>query len=178
MISTINEKQKIALDESSSKYDIFEFFQFRKISLFSPGIQITLVTLLYVMTTLGYYFSVQLTGKIDGYSPSVSLLFVPIYEEIIFRGLGLKFFEHHYGKMRAVLFSSVLFGLWHLKNIFWLTPDHLQSQILYTSLFFSPITCLITLKVRSIWPAVVIHYLNNFPIEQWFNYLKKIESHF
>jgi membrane protease YdiL (CAAX protease family) len=101
-----------------SNHDVFEFFQFRKIALLSPGAQITLISVLYVTMTLGYYFSVQSTGKMDGYSPNVSLLFVPIYEELIFRGLGLKCFENRYGTVRAIIFTSILFGLWHLKIYF------------------------------------------------------------
>ena len=54
----------------------------------------------------------------DGYAPSTSLLFVPIYEELLFRGVVLKYFESSYGWGRAILFTSALFGLWHLKNIF------------------------------------------------------------
>ncbi len=126
-----------------------------------------LVTTLYATMTVGYYFMVQQTGKMDGYSPSVSMLFVPIYEELIFRGVLLKFFEKHYQKIRAVLVVSILFGLWHLKNIFWLDLSSLIQQIGYTSLIFSPITCWVTLKTRSVWPAVIIHYVNNFPIDAW-----------
>ena len=122
--------------------------------------------------TIGYYFQVKATGKMDGYAPGVTLLFVPLYEELIFRGLLLKFFEKHYGMVKGIVFVSALFGLWHLKNIFWLEPSALQSQIVFTALIFSPITCWVTLKTRSVWPAVVIHYLNNFPIQAWIESIK------
>lgn len=159
--------------ELKSFNNVFEFFQFQKIYFLSPGFQISFISLLYVITTLGYNFAVQSTGKMDGYSPGVSLLFVPIYEELIFRGVGLKYFEDHYGKIRAIIFTSILFGLWHLKNIFWLSPEQLQSQIIYTALVFSPITCLVTLKFRSLWPAVILHFLNNFPVEEWLRYMNR-----
>ncbi len=150
----------------------FEFFKFRTFSGINQSAQIVFITLLYVLMTVGYYFQVKVTGKMDGYSPGVSLLFVPLYEELIFRGLMLRFFEKYYGMVRGIIFVSILFGLWHLKNIFWLEANALSEQIVYTALFFSPVTCWITLKTRSVWPAVMIHYLNNFPYQAWIENLK------
>lgn len=147
--------------------DIFEFFQFKKVLKISPEVQMVAVVFLYVTMTLGYWFSVQQTGKMDGYAPGVSLLFVPMYEELLFRGLILKFFEKNYGAIKAIVFVSILFGLWHLKNIFWLDFNQLIRQIGFTALIFGPITCWVTIKTRSVWPSVIIHYINNFPIEAW-----------
>jgi uncharacterized protein len=141
----------------------FEFFEFRDFLGIPILLQITLITVLYVLMTIGYFFSVKSTGKMDGYPGSVSLLFVPIYEEAIFRGIVLRFFEKKYGFWSAIALSSALFAIWHLKNIFWLEPSQLIHQMVYTGLFFGPITALITLKLRSIWPSVAIHYLNNMP---------------
>ncbi len=155
----------------NSEANNFEFFQFRKFFGIGQGLQICFVSFLFLLMTLGYFLQVKQTGKMDGYTPGVSLLFVPLYEELIFRGILLKFFEKSYGAIKALVFVSILFGLWHLKNIFWLEQDALVSQIVYTSLFFSPITCWITLKTRSLWFAVMIHYLNNFPLDAWVNVL-------
>ena len=156
---------------SETKND-FEFFQFRTLFGVTRAMQIAIITILYSMMTLGYYFSVQTKGKMDGYAPGVALLFVPIYEELIFRGVILRFFEKHYGAIRGIIFVSVLFGLWHLKNIFWLPPDALRDQLLYTALIFSPITCWVTLKTRSVWFAVMLHYLNNFPLQPWIDHFR------
>jgi len=144
--------------------NIFEFFQFKKFGKINPAVQITVIAALYVGTVLFYYKQFKLTGKMDGYTPGVSLLFVPIYEELIFRGVLLKFLEKYYGRVVAVAGSSVLFGLWHLKNIFWLSHPDLIHQILFTTAIFGPIMALLTLKTRSLWPAVILHYLNNFPL--------------
>ncbi len=147
----------------SSAESAFEFFEFRTFFGIPVLLQITLITVLYVAMTIGYFFSVKATGKMDGYPGSVSLLFVPIYEEAIFRGIILRFFEKKYGFWSAIALSSALFAIWHLKNIFWLQPFQLIHQMVYTGLFFGPVTAFITLKLRSIWPSVAIHYLNNMP---------------
>jgi hypothetical protein len=154
------------------KHEYFEFFQLKSTFRFTPFTQISLIVILYVLTTLGCYFEAGTTGKMYGYPIGVSMLFVPIYEELIFRGILLKVFETRYGVLRAILLSSILFGLWHLKNIFWLDSSALIRQIAFTTLIFAPITAWLTIKTRTLWPAVIIHYLNNFPLEPWLNYLR------
>lgn len=147
--------------------DIFEYFDLRPVYRLSATNQIIILTVLYVLTVVGYFFMVKRTGRMDGYGPSVSLLFVPIYEELLFRGLLLNYFRRHYRVVSAIIAVSVLFGLWHLKNIFWLDHQTLLRQIIYTTFFFSPLVCWLTLKTRNVWIAVMIHYLNNFPWEGW-----------
>lgn len=150
----------------------FEFFQFKTFFRVTPLAQIAVIAALYLLTTVGCYFEAGSTGKMYGYPVGVSMLFVPIYEELIFRGVLLKFFESLYGKLGAIALASVLFGLWHLKNIFWLDLQALGNQIAFTALVFGPIMAWITLRTRTLWPAVVLHYLNNFPIEPWLNHFK------
>ena len=139
----------------------FELLQFRRFGPIGPALQIAVVTALYVATTLLLARSVRMTGKMMGYDPDVWILFVPITEEILFRGLILGALEIAYGPARAVAVSSLLFGLWHLKNVFWLTDHQLIHQMLYTGLIFGPMTAVLALKTRTIWPGVILHYLNN-----------------
>jgi len=150
----------------------FEFYQLKSIFRVTPLAQIVLIAALYVLTTIGCFFEAGLTGKMYGYPIGVSMLFVPIYEELIFRGVLLKFFESSYGKLGAIVLASSLFGLWHLKNIFWLDLTSLGNQIAYTTFVFGPIMAWITLKTRTLWPAVVLHYLNNFPLDPWINHFR------
>jgi membrane protease YdiL (CAAX protease family) len=145
--------------------DQFEFFEFKRLGRLTQSYQISIIVFLYLVHLALAYIQFRQTGKVAGYSPSATLLFVPIYEEWIFRGIFLKFFEKHYGKFIAVGVTSILFGLWHLKNAFWISPDQLYGQIAYTALIFSPIVSMITLKCRSLWPAVMLHYVNNLPFE-------------
>jgi membrane protease YdiL (CAAX protease family) len=142
----------------------FELLHFRRFGPIGPALQMTIIAALYVATTLLLARGVRLNGKMMGYDPDVWILFVPITEEILFRGLILGALEIAYGPVLAVAISSLFFGLWHLKNIFWLTEYNLIHQMLYTGLIFGPITAVLALKTRTIWPGVVLHYLNNFPI--------------
>lgn len=140
----------------------FEYFPLRKFLGISEISWLILVVAAYVATIFVWYFDFKSTGKMGGHEPNVWMLFVPIYEELIFRGLLIKYFER-YGKVSGVVITSLLFGLWHLKNIYWSTPHDLMIQILYAALIFSPIACVVTQKSKSVWPAVILHYLNNFP---------------
>ena len=120
---------------------------------------------LYAATTLLFSRGYALTGKMLGGAPDVWILFVPITEEILFRGIVLGALEIADGPSRAVVVSSLLFGLWHLKNTFWMTDADLMRQIAYTTLFFGPVTAFLALRLRTIWPGVILHYLNNFPTD-------------
>jgi membrane protease YdiL (CAAX protease family) len=146
---------------NESKVDHFEFFGFRNLYGISSGWQITIITALYIAMIASGYLQIQKTGKMFGYNPGVTLLFVPIYEELLFRGIMLRFFERNYGAVKATIAVSLLFGLWHLKNIFWLDATQLAIQMVYTAILFSPLVCWLTIKTRSAWPAVMVHYLNN-----------------
>ena len=150
-----------------NEYLDFEFLLLKKCFGLSPTAQVLALVLLYILTIFGCFWAVKATGTMYGYPPNVSIIFAPIYEEIIFRGILLKYFDRNFGFVRAIIWVSVLFGIWHLKNIFWIDASTLTKQVLYTALFFSPITCWITWKTRSIWPAVIVHYLNNFPFDGW-----------
>ena len=123
----------------------------------------TIVAALYSLTTMLFVRTFRLTGKVLGGAPDVWILFVPITEEILFRGFILGALEIAYGRIWAIVVSSVPFGLWHLKNAFWMGNDELAQEIAYTTLFFGPVTAILTIKARSIWPGVILHYLNNLP---------------
>lgn len=158
---------KLQKTENTEFESPFEYFHLRSILRVPPFAWLVFIVGAYVFTILVWYMDFKTTGKMGGHEPNVWMIFVPIYEELIFRGLLLKYFER-YGKWIAIAIASVLFGLWHLKNIFWSTQFELVEQILYTALIFSPITCWVTQKTKSVWPAVILHYLNNFPFRLFF----------
>ena len=140
-----------------------ELLTFRRLWIFSTALQMTIIAGLYTLTTLLFVRTFRLTGKMLGGPPDVWILFVPITEEILFRGFILGALEVAYGRIWGIIVSSVLFGLWHLKNACRLGNTELMQEIAYTTFFFGPITAALTLKTRSIWPGVILHYLNNLP---------------
>jgi membrane protease YdiL (CAAX protease family) len=98
-----------------------------------------------------------------GGAPEVWILFVPITEEILFRGFVLGALEIAYGRSAAVAVSSALFGVWHLKNAFWMSNADVAQQIAYTALVIGPATGWLSMTTRSVWPGVILHYLDNLP---------------
>ncbi len=139
----------------------FDFLIPRKVGRLSGPMQIGIVIFLYLSTIVVGYMEYQSLGTFFGYPLSLSILFVPIYEEILFRGIVLENITKKISQPKAIIFVSILFGAWHAKNIFWLSPQQLTTQILYATLLISPIFCWITLQTKSIWPSVILHYLNN-----------------
>ena len=138
------------------------FLVLKTIGFLSPSIQIAIIVVLFVLMTLYQYREVQKTGKMFFVYPvSVSILFAPLYEEIIFRGFMLSGFLNIYSITVAVVLSSFLFGLWHFKNIFWEGRMGVTKQMLYAGVIVGPIFALVTIWTGTIWVAVILHYINN-----------------
>ena len=138
------------------------FFEFKTFGFLTPTLQIILIVILFVWTTLDNYKDWKKTGKIAGLYPmGWAIHFAPIYEEIIFRGFILSYFLTIYSVTVAVIASSALFGIWHLKNITWNGERGVIKQILYAGVVFGPLAALLTIWSGSIWPAVIIHYAHN-----------------
>lgn len=78
-----------------------------------------------------------------------TVIVAPITEELLFRGILLGKLKQ-YGKVSSVIVVSLLFGLLH-GNI----PQAIPTFVV--SLFL----CYITLKSNSIFPAILIHMINN-----------------
>lgn len=74
-----------------------------------------------------------------------------LFEEFVHRGLILRGTSGIIGYKKAIIISSVLFGLMHL-NI---------SQFFYATIL-GILMGLVATMTRSIWPAVIIHFCNNF----------------
>lgn len=72
----------------------------------------------------------------------------PVVEELIFRGVLLQRWATKWGMRRALVASSVLFGLLHTNNPVGLTLFGLVMGLLYV-------------RTRSLWVPIVCHGLNN-----------------
>ncbi len=81
----------------------------------------------------------------------VSLVFfAPVIEELVFRGVLLRRWAEKWGVKKAVLISSVLFGIVH--------PDIVGATA------FGAAMCLLALKTKSLWVPMICHAANNFVV--------------
>ena len=111
------------------------------------------------------------TAVFDLSHPWLPVLFLLLYlsvgfiEEILLRGVVLPFMLRKWGRSKkgivfAVVFSSVIFGLLHLINLFAGRRTLLSTgtQIIY-GLFFGVFFAACFLRNRSIWPVIITHAL-------------------
>jgi membrane protease YdiL (CAAX protease family) len=138
------------------------FLELKSIEFLPSGLQVFIITGLFILTTWYQYLQFKKTGKVfDNYPVGIWILFAPITEEIIFRGFLLSYFSYIWTLEIAIVVSCLLFGIWHFKNIFWEGKQGVIRQILYAGFVAGPIFVIITLLTGSIWPAVIAHYLHN-----------------
>ncbi len=74
-----------------------------------------------------------------------------ICEEVFFRGFLLKAFKVDKKPFFAILVTSILFGIYHMNILQLVTGFFLGGTLGY-----------ITYKSKSIYPAILLHFLNNF----------------
>ena len=104
----------------------------------------------------------KLEKRVFGYYPwSYRIFIVPIYEEILFRGIILYGLIYHFSIPVAITASSLLFGLWHLKNYKIQPKSATAGQILYSGAVLGPLFAVLTLASGSLYPAILLHALNN-----------------
>ncbi len=135
--------------------------QFKKVWGVRPAVQIFVICALFAATTLLANTSYQETGLAFGMPLTMAVLFAPIYEEVIFRGWIFGELSKHHSAVRSVVFTSLLFGLWHLKNIFHFELADCIYQMVYAAVIIGPILAVVRLKTGTVWPGVILHYLNN-----------------
>jgi membrane protease YdiL (CAAX protease family) len=146
----------------------FSSLGFKKISLNSVGIAILIGVLAFFLNLI---VSTVFNGLIGffGYNPTSSgngatydtflkflqaLLLVAVlpavFEEIMHRGVLLKGYQKEIGVKRALIYSSLLFGLMHL-NV---------GQVFYATIMGALIGVTVIVS-GSIFPAMIVHFINN-----------------
>ncbi|HSX42722.1 MAG TPA: CPBP family intramembrane glutamic endopeptidase [Candidatus Saccharimonadales bacterium] len=92
-----------------------------------------------------------------------SSLAVSYWEELLFRGLlwGLAL-EIWHNTLSALIISSLLFGLFHMRNAWWSSRKQLLAQCLYTGLIFAPIVGAVRWWSGDIYLGIALHSLHNF----------------
>lgn len=141
---------------------ITSLLQFKKIGFLTPFLQILFVLFLAITTAIYYYRQHKETGKIHGLYPLRPHIYIVVFlEEFIFRDLLFVGFLSIVSPFLSILYTSILFGLAHLRNIPYMSKQKLLEQILYASFIFGPVTGIVTYLTGSIWIAVILHYINN-----------------
>lgn len=93
---------------------------------------------------------------------AASTVSVPLIEESVFRCLILAILLHRYHQTRtevigAVLFSSILFGIWHITTLWAGVPwQHVLANVVYAMLAGVGF-CAVVLRTRCIWLVMVAH---------------------
>lgn len=145
---------------------ILEIYNLKTIGIFTPLLQLILIAILLLIAVVTQHKEYKKTGKTYGRYPfRVSTFLSSVYEEIIFRGLILIGLFPLIGSVAAVAISSILFGLWHVKNYKWQTRSQTLYQVFYTGVIFGPIAAIVTLWTGTIWIAVIIHYIHNILVD-------------
>lgn len=139
-----------------------EILKLKTIGLFTPFLQILIIVILFSLAVFTQRREYKKTGKTYGRYPwRISTFFSTIYEELIFRVFILFGLMMFLSPFVSIIISSILFGLWHLKNYKWQSKKETIYQVLYTGIIFGPIASIITLLSGTIWITVIFHYLNN-----------------
>ncbi len=137
-------------------------FDFKTLWVVPAWSQASVVVGLFVATVLCTYAEYRDEGTTFGFpGAGFNVLVAPIYEELIFRGWILGRLARSHSSVTAVGVSSLLFGVLHIRNIYWLDTATLVRLMLFTGLVLGPILGYVTLRCRSVWPAVILHYANN-----------------
>ena len=90
---------------------------------------------------------------VTGVDLTFGLMLTALSEEVVFRGAALLFLAAYFKKTwAAVIFSVLVFGAIH-----W----GLGMAVMISAALWGILPALSVLKTRSIWPAVVAHYLTN-----------------
>ncbi len=109
-------------------------------------------------------------------SPSLLVSFPSIFEEAVFRGIVLTVFLGKYSERKAIIFSSLGFGLMHLLNLIngselvWVVGQIVWAFIL--GLFYG----YVFVKTRSLLPPMIVHYLGNVFISSLTGYMQSRAS--
>ena len=105
--------------------------------------------------------SFVLASELPPRSASWLISMPSIFEEVVWRGVILAVFLRVYDQRKAILFSAVCFGLWHILSVLdGYPPVWTAGQIVWAAiagLFYG----YVTIKSGSLLPAMIVHYLGN-----------------
>ncbi len=151
-VNNIRIKRSIFSEEKYSKRIILEgMFSCGGIILISSILNsiYTIITNIFNITTPAPDFSFPQ----NNYLRIIYIIYVcilgPILEEILFRGIIFNTLKQN-GIIAAGLFSSILFAMFHLNLVQFITP-----------LLLGALLALLVVKTNSIIPSIIVHMFNN-----------------
>ena len=104
--------------------------------------------------------SFVLSNELPPHSASWLISLPSIFEEVLWRGVILAVFLRIYDQPKAILYTALCFGLWHISTLLYGNPVLTAGNIVWAAilgLFYG----YITLRTRSLLPAIMVHYLGN-----------------
>ncbi len=116
--------------------------------------------------------TLNIRGDLPPASASLWVSIPSAFEEIAFRGVVLTLFLKRYSEIRAIVFSSLAFGLIHFANLLngsaavWVAGQVGWAFILGLGYGY------LTLKTNSLFPAMLLHYLSNVFVGSFTAYLQ------
>lgn len=96
-----------------------------------------------------------------------------IFEEIAFRGVILTLFLRFYPKTKAIIFSALTFGAYHLLGIISGLDPAWAAGAAFWAAFLGLFYGYVVLKTNSLIPAMIVHYLSNLFIYPFTAYLQE-----
>jgi membrane protease YdiL (CAAX protease family) len=93
-------------------------------------------------------------------STSLLISIPSIFEEVVWRGVILAAFLRVYDRPKAIIYSALCFGLWHILSLLDGNPVWTAGQVVSAAiigLFYG----YATIKTGSLLPAMIVHYLGN-----------------
>ncbi len=83
-------------------------------------------------------------------------------EEILFRGIIFGLAKAIWNNnLIAIIVSSLAFGVWHLKNVFWLGKRRTIRELFYTAFIFGPIFCFERILIGDLSLAILHHIITD-----------------
>ncbi|WP_299276365.1 type II CAAX endopeptidase family protein [uncultured Psychroserpens sp.] len=105
-------------------------------------------------------------ANIDFYMLISTVIFIPLAEELFFRGYIQEGLNRHIKPKLAILISSLLFSLIHLQLVALFFPEsellHLDFHLTYITFFGGLISALLYYKSKSFVPSILFHMSWNF----------------
>jgi membrane protease YdiL (CAAX protease family) len=92
-----------------------------------------------------------------------SILAVSYWEELLFRGIIFGLVLSVWSSLwPALIVSSLVFGVFHLRNLWWSSRKQVLINCLYAGLVFGPIVGLVRWWQGDIYLGIAIHAIHNF----------------